>query len=363
MIRYLIKNNLKLMLRNKWVLVTMLLGPLLVITMLSSAFGDMMASYEAVEEYAVGYRLEQDSIFAEHMDELIKAGDEAGIEFLLYPDGEPADLMEKNDLAGFLVLGTERYTVYESTDYEVQGVGLEYFMGQVERRMGRQALNAMYPVEAVSDIALPIQEIAFMPAVDAEDYYGIIEVVYFLWCGIVSAAGILNSEKKFGIDRRFRMTAVSETGLYLSKWFPAVLITVCETSVTMLLAATLFGVHWGNLPLTALVLLLAVMAACALGLFLYAVCRNLAVVVGLLFTIVWFMGFFGGSFETYMYSSLPESLKQISPIYHINRALVEYSCMGKSDYTVSCILYMAGITVVCTLLAIGIHTVRKKGRA
>lgn len=363
MIRYMIKNNCKLMLRNRWVLVTMLLGPILVIAALSSAFGEMMTSYEAVEEYTVGYRMGETSVFAPYMDAVREAGEENGISFVQYPDGEPEELMRQNELAGFLVLGEDTYTVYESADYPVEGAGLEYFMGQVERQMEQRALQMLSPSEAQEDITLPVRTLEFMPAIDAGNYYGIIEVVYFLWVGVISAAGILASEKKYGINRRFQVTAVSESGMYLAKWMPSVVITAGETALTMVLSSALFGVRWGNLPLTALVLMLGAMGAVALGLFLYALCRNLAVMVVALFTLVWFMGFAGGSFETYMYSSLPEGLKLISPIYHVNRALVEYSCMGRSDYTVSSVLYMSGITIVCTLLAVGINTIRKKGRA
>ena len=59
MIRYLIKNNLKLMLRNKWTIAVMILGPIFVTALLSSAFEDLMASYESAEEFQVGYRLEE----------------------------------------------------------------------------------------------------------------------------------------------------------------------------------------------------------------------------------------------------------------------------------------------------------------
>ena len=75
------------------------------------------------------------------------------------------------------------------------------------------------------------------------------------------------------------------------------------------------------------------------------------------------MGFFGGSFETYMFSNWPDSVKNLSPIYHANRALVENSCMGHSSYTGSCIIYMLAITIVCSVIAIGVDSIRKRGRA
>ena len=56
MIRYLIKNNFKLMFRNTWSVVVMLLGPVLVIAVLSSAFSELMKSYKGVGEFVVGYQ-------------------------------------------------------------------------------------------------------------------------------------------------------------------------------------------------------------------------------------------------------------------------------------------------------------------
>lgn len=358
----LIKNNFKLMLRNRWIFVTMLLGPIIVIALLSSAFEDMMASYENAEEFRTGYRISKDSIFYENIGQIKEAGKEAGIDFENYPDGEPEALMLQNDLAGFLVLEGEKYTVYKSADYRSQGEMLEYFMEQVKSQAAAQVRNSMFPPVEEKE-GLPVRKLAFMPEIDSKNYYGIIEVVYFIWCGIVSVASVLASEKKNGISRRFRVSGLSEIRLYFARWFSAVLATVCETAVTVFLTIVVFDISWGTNPLTIVVLLLTVMGAMALGMFLYAVLDNLAVTVVVLFTTVWFMGFFGGSFETYMFSSLPDSLKNLSPIYHVNRVLVEYSCIGTSDYTMSSIAYMGGITVVCTLLAIAVNYVKKEGKA
>ena len=102
MIRYLIKNNFKLMFRNTWSIVVMLLGPVLVIAVLSSAFSELMKSYEGVEEFAVGYRVQKDTIEDDTMLEFAKlAGEETGILFYEYPEGEVKDIMEKIQLITF----------------------------------------------------------------------------------------------------------------------------------------------------------------------------------------------------------------------------------------------------------------------
>ena len=130
-----------------------------------------------------------------------------------------------------------------------------------------------------------------------------------------------------------------------------------------LLSVALFGVHWGNPILSMIIVLFSVAAATAFGLMFYMIFDNLVVTIIGVFIAVWLAGFFGGSFETYMFSSHPMTLKLLSPIYHINRSLTELSCMGKSDYVVSAILFCSGIIIVCSFIAVLAGSLRKRGKA
>ena len=67
MIRYLIKNNFKLMLRNKWAVSLLILCPLLIVGILASAFNELLKSYENVETFSVGYSVMEESTFSEYM--------------------------------------------------------------------------------------------------------------------------------------------------------------------------------------------------------------------------------------------------------------------------------------------------------
>ncbi len=347
---YLIKNNFKLMFRNTWSIVLMVLGPVLVIAILSSAFSELMKTYEGVDTFNVGYRLED----AEDVMEAVKtSGEEAGILFHKYPEGEVKDIMEANRLAGFVEISEGKYTVYTSDDYKVEGVSLEYFMDKV--------INGGTGEPA--DISLPVQEIEYMPAIDSVDYYGIIYIVYFCWCGMVCATGVLSDEKKYRISKRFRVACVSETQNFIGKMIPIVLTTVAGMAAATALSILVFNIHWGNAFLSMGIVFMMIVAGTAFGMMLYNITNSLVITIILQFTIVWIMGFFGGTFETYMYSSTSEILKNISPIYHGNRALVEISAMGKSEYAVSAVLYSAVITVVCSGIGILAGHIRKRGRA
>ncbi len=357
MIRYLIKNNLKLMFRNTWSVVFMLLGPILVIAVLSSAFSELMKSYERVDEFAVGYRVQDENKVL--LESITAAGAEAGILFYEYPEGDIKDVMAKNELAGFVELAVGEYTVYTSADHEMEGIALEYFMNKVMSA----GINASLQVEKQQAIVLPVKQLEYMPAIDSVDYYGIIYVVYFVWCGLICATGVLSSEKKYKIARRFQVSAISESKNYLGKMIPTVLTVAVGMGIVAVITVLLYDIHWGNPPLSALIVFMMIAAGVALGLMFYNISNSLVITIILQFAVVWFMGFFGGSFETYMFSRTSDMLKHLSPIYHGNRALVELSCMGESSYVASSIVYSLAITVACSIIAIFAGDVRKRGKA
>lgn len=359
MIRYLIKNNFKLMFRNTWSIIVMLSGPVLVIIVLSSAFSELMKSYEEVDTFAVGYRMPETPEKTELYQSLKPAGEKAGIQFHEYPEGGIKDVMEKNELAGFVEFTEDTYVIYKSADYEVEGRTLEYFMNKVIN----EGLRTYFQIPEQNTVSLPIEELEFMPAVNSTDYYGIIYIVYFCWCGMICATGILSNEKKHGIVRRFQVSNISETQNYLGKFIPITFTVSVGMAAATAITIFLYDIHWGNPILSALIVFMMILAGTALGMMLYNISDSLVITIILLFTIVWFMGFFGGSFETYMFSSTPDTLKHLSPIYHGNRALVELSCNGKSDYAASAMWYSFAITVVCSAIAILAGSIRKRGRA
>lgn len=359
MIRYLIKNNFKLMFRDKWSVVILLLGPILVIAVLSSAFSELMKSYEGVDEFSVGYRIQKESDCRGIIEQAKVFGEEEGIHFYEYPEGDIKDIMEKNELSGFVEFQEGTYVVYKSADYEAEGITLEYFISKVTNA----GVNDYLKMQEPEDIVLTVEKLEFMPGINSSDYYGIVYIVYFCWCGMICATGVLSNEKKYGIARRFQVSNISEFKNYLGKFIPITLTLTTGMLIATAITIMLYDIHWGNPVLSAIIVFMMIIAGTAFGMMLYNISDSLVITIIILFTIVWFMGFFGGSFETYMYSANPDILKNLSPIYHGNRALVELSCMGKSDYVFSAVLYSMIITVICSIIAILAGSIRKRGRA
>ncbi|MBQ7582643.1 MAG: ABC transporter permease [Lachnospiraceae bacterium] len=357
MIRYLIKNNFKLMSRSIINILLLIVMPLILIAVLSSAFNDLMKKYDA-GDFAAGYRVVGDAMPDAAQKSLKEAAEENGILLREYPQGAPEEILKNEELSAFVVFDDGEYTVYEDGDAPEEGKILEYFVNAFYENMAAYAVGI-----DPATVSIRMEHPSFKPAIDSLDYYGIVEVVYFVWCAIVCGAGIFISEKKNHIEKKYLVSNLSLTQQYLGKLVPLVCTVGAGSAISAVLSVVLFGVRWGNPFVSGLIVFLSTAAASAFGLMVYYISDSVVATIIVVFTIVWIAGFFGGSFETYIFSSHPESVKFASPIYHVNRALTELSCMGHSDYVKSAVIYTLLLTVGCSVIAVMAGALRKRGKA
>jgi ABC-2 type transport system permease protein len=366
MIRYLMKNNAKLMGRN-WVNVLLFaICPVLVSAVLISAFSSLMENYQAHGEFRCGYSIEEGSLWESAEESLKTSGQQGGILFIELEGEEPETLISENDLAGFVKFDGGKYTIYRVSDHPTQGAAIEYFMSIFCDEMmnaGAGAQGASQGDYSYESVKLSVEHPSFVKAVDSTGYYGIVFVLYYSWCAIICAAGLLTSEKRYGIRRRYTVSALGETQIYLGRFVPLAIVVLLGTLAAAGLNAVFFGTDWGNFLYVVVLFLVMTAASSALGLMFQSITDNMIITVILTFSLVWTMGFFGGSFETYMFSDHPQYLKTLSPIYHCNRAMVEQASSGSSSYFGSALLYCAGIIVICSLLSIAASSIRRRGRA
>lgn len=355
--RYLIKNNIKLMCRNWGNILLFIIMPVILIFVLSSAFDTLMKKYEKTEMTA-GYRIEGDTVTEEMIEAMIEVAEENDITLNEFPSGDPEQLIRDNELTGFIVLKEDTYTIYEDKDNSVMGKVLEYFVNAFYENAAAVAMGV-----DTDSVKLSVEHPDFRSTIDSKDYYGIVEIIYFGWCAIVAGAGIFINEKKYKIRKRYQVANLSAFKEYLGRFIPIVIVASIGTVIAALLSIVLLGVHWGNPLVSFLVLILSTAAATALGVMVYNITDNMVATIIIVFAIVWFLGFWGGSFETYLFSSHPMYLKNLSPVYHINRALTELSCMNHSDYMVSAVGYCGILIVVCSGIAMVAGQLRKRGRA
>jgi len=360
MIRYLIKNNFKLMMRSATNILLYIIAPVILVAMLSSAFGDMMEKYSSRDFLKAGYRFE-DPADGENIEHFRQAAGERKVNLYEYPNGDIETIIREEELAGFVVFERDgKYTIYENDADQYGAKALEYMITTFRTRSAVERMKQTGEPAGEETAEIRIEEAEYMEPIDAVDYYGIIEVVYFGWCAIVCGAGIFTAEKKYRINKKLSVSGLSGFKLYLAKFIPMTLVVSVSSLISALITVLVFGVHWGAPLLSLLLVVLSAAAATAFGLMVYSITENTVVTIIGVFAAVWFMGFWGGSFETYMFSAHPQILKNISPVYHINRALTELSCMGHSDYVKSSILFTLGIMIVCSLAAVLSGKIRRE---
>ncbi len=383
MIRYLIKNNVKLMFRSPANLFLYIICPLVVLSVLANAFSSLMESYQKKGPFQVGYRMSAESFFESGMDVLRNVGKDADVLFEAYQEGDPKELMDQHDLKGFVDFQKDSYVIWTREDARVEGQTLEYLLNAFVEEVNRGKLRVMSAMaaqgagmaeaaqgegmaevaqgEPADEVVLKVERPEFMPAIDSTDYYGIVEVVYFGWCALICAAGILGNEKKYGIRKKYQVAGMSQLQVYLGRLIPMFFVVLTCEAIAAVISATLLEVHWGNLWQSAAVMAMMVLAASAFELMIYALTDSMVLSIIISFAIVWVWGFFGGTFETYMFSTISRQIKMLSPIYYGNRALTELSCMGHSDYVGSSLLISGIMTVISSGLAVLFGMARKRG--
>ncbi len=366
MIRYLIKNNFKLMMRSATNILLFIVTPVVLVALLSSAFGDLLEKYERDDSIKAGYRIdaEDTDVRAQLLAEQVRtAADESDMILTEYPKCDIEEKIMEEDLAGFVVFGKDgTYSIYENGEQKYEAKALDYLISSVDKHIAQFMLDA-YRSDMPSEASVAVKYPSYMEPIEASDYYGIVEVVYFGWCAVVCGAGIFTAEKKYHIGKKLRVSGLSELQLFFGKFIPMLLVVSISSLITAGITILLFGVHWGSPLISALIVVLSAAAATAFGLMFYNITENVVVTIIAVFALVWMAGFTGGSFETYMFSTQPQQLKDISPIYHINRALTELSCMGHSDYTRSAVIYCIIIMFVSACVSIMAGYIRgRKGK-
>lgn len=338
---YIIKNNLKLIFRGKLIFIMMILIPVFLVTLLSSAFDSMLNVNYSLQEYDVGYSVTEDSYILPMLETVKLASSKSKLHF--YPYTKEAGLEKLNDqsLDLYIEFGIKEYVIYQTEDTKAAAMILKSVMASCIQGVPRK--EASYLVENIDSNPIP----------ESKNYYGIAEIVYMMWCGILSISAVINSERKGRIRSRMKMSPTSTISFYLGKFIPCVIVLCIQMGLAMIITSITLGINWGDkLHLSLGILFLQAMAVSAFSIMLYQIFKNIAATIVTCFIVVFYWGFFGGSFQTYMFSTTSDTMATLSPIYYLNRTLVGYSTKGCSEYALPCVIIMSAIIIIGSTVSI-----------
>lgn len=341
----LMKNNLKLMFRCK-PLVLIVICMVMVTGMLSAVFKDFMTDSYELDEFMLGLSFEPDCVYTPMSSSLqtFCADEGIGMIDLMYGEGQKA--VENGTADVVAEFTNDGCVIYSDSEHEAEAGFINTTISSI----------FSIPIGLQLEDYIQLQTIDVQPMPDSQLYYTVAYTVYFVWCAMVVLGVVMSSERKNKIGARFRTTPVSSFHIYLSRFIPTTLMIILLIFTSVVICTFLFGIQWLEIPMTALILLLGCIAAAALGTVLFSLIKNVMLTVVLGFCLLMFWGFFGGSFCPYMWEPWAAAIQPYSPIYYMNRSLVELNTGGSSEFTAPALLILVGMTVVC--IPLGMAAVR-----
>ena len=343
------KNYLKLIFRAKSVIIITIVGALVVIAALTNVFHTLLDQAETGEDFTIGYEMSEDSKYS-YAEEYIKEGfEDEGLTVVKYDNADPEKLIRDGSIDVFIDFGEDSYSIMGRSNAEIDARIVQYVLYNVDHIMNGDTAS----------ISVNTGSIEAAEQADADTYYCIVQTMYFASLCSVFLCLIYITERRQNIGIRFRSSTASGVHTYLGKLIACALTTwLSMVLITGGLVLFLFDIKLGHPVLSVTIMLFTTLAFIAFGMLFFIIFRNTAASIGLLFVVIWFWGYVGGCFETYMLSSVSQTVKQLSPLYYVNRTLVELSVNGSSDYLKPCLAVLTFMTVVS--IGLGMFITAKK---
>ena len=343
------KNYLKLIFRAKSVIIITIVGALVVIAALTNVFHTLLDQAETGEDFTIGYEMSEDSKYS-YAEEYIKEGfEDEGLTVVKYDNADPEKLIRDGSIDVFINFGEDSYSIMGRSNAEIDARIVQYVLYNVDHIMNGDTAS----------ISVNTGSIEAAEQADADTYYCIVQTMYFASLCSVFLCLIYITERRQNIGIRFRSSTASGVHTYLGKLIACALTTwLSMVLITGGLVLFLFDIKLRHPVLSVAIMLFTTLAFIAFGMLFFIIFRNTAASIGLLFVVIWFWGYVGGCFETYMLSSVSQTVKQLSPLYYVNRTLVELSVNGSSDYLKPCLAVLTFMTVVS--IGLGMFITAKK---
>ncbi len=343
--------------------------PILLITILSNALSLDLQSNFVLEPFEVGYSIEKGSKIESFFEVFKGKVQEMPIVFVAMTKEVGLDALENKKIACYVTLDDEKYTLYKNEGLDINTIivetaldeGLYLYDGINEllspaysKFLSSAAIEAMEgSIELPNELILT-SKLNADPIPSARDYYGIVQIVFIIWFGIASCLTLAISERKNDIVHRIALSKANATTLFFGRFIPTACCLCFQVGIALTVSTLLLKVNWGSSPLLSFsILLLEVLAISAFGTTISFIIKNVSLVNIGTYVASFIFGFTGGSFQTYIYNPAGDNLAKYSPLYYINRTLVELSINGSSTYfnkTVILLMSVIGLSLIIGII-------------
>ncbi len=345
----LIKNNLKLMLRCK-ALILVVLTMVAVTGMLTAVFKDIMVDNFEIKKCSTGYSFSKNCKYEAIKPFLENILKENGFAPVYYADTKGENAVKNGTTNIFIEITNSGCTVYSNNEYSNEGSIIKMIVNAVISQSSAAPQSNYITQQQVNPAPMP----------DSMLYYTIAYTVYFIWCALIVLGVVISSEKKNKIGLKFKASPVSSLNIYFARFISTSIVIILLIGISVAICTPLYSVSWQTPGLSFLIILLGCVASAAVSTVLFSLIKNVVVTIALSYCIIMYWGFFGGAFASYMHASFADGFRETSPIYYMIRSLVELNTMGQSQFTIPTIIILCTMIAVCVPLGVLAVKVRRE---
>ncbi len=369
-----LKSDLKRQLRDRTGWVMSVIFPLLLIFILSNAFGTLMNKTFELSPFSIGYSVTQKSPLSHSLSGLKKELTSYKITLVETTKADALKHISDNNLAGYIDFTDTGFQYYSNDNMNIDSSIFESVLQSISYSTGTYAESAKvladYGAKPANSHAsgqlgslLTVNKLAAEPFPSALTYYGLVMLINILCYSAVGTVNMIHEDRQLGINRRIGLTRIGPLAVFWGRIISSTLMNLMQIGATMLMSTLLLGVNYGSqYPFVIALVLLFAVTANSVSIMLGYLVRNAAISRTLIYAISFFLNFFGGSYTQYLYASgRLLRMMQDTPLYYINRCLVEIATRGSSSMLPDALTIMLS-SIVISLVIGGVAFSRMEGR-
>lgn len=353
------RHDLRRRFRNRSFVIQTVLGPILLATIISLAFGSAWsvdATIGVVDEDGSGLGagliegLTARSVEGLHFEEVasvdglrVGSGDEAVDAAIVLHEGFAASLAGPEALPVEVLTTHDAPIAGEVAEAVARGLAARVDAGRVAATASVAAGAPLPDQEELAGIEIPIELTTSDPG-DASfpgAFFGPAMGLLFLYLAVATMARELLGEQRLGVLDRIRAAPVRDATILAGKGLSIVLIGVVTLAVVWAATTVMLGADWGDPLGVALVILGVSLTVAALSGLVAAVAKTEQSADTIASFIAFAMGLIGGNFTGP--GSLPESLERLSLLTPNGWAMEAFTDLSAGAASASRVALHAGV--------------------
>lgn len=370
--------ELKQFVRNKRVLLMMMIFPIILITILGNALKNVMGDSETVSVFKnvkILYYCDDDSKYKNLVDEYITFGQEnLKISFEKIDNIEEGKQKVSDSYNGLIVSESDKDTIYYYKN-QIDSLGGSYVEKTLNSFVERYNLIVeIYKVNPMgitkvsndkSEEYTKLSSITPNRVPNSIDYYSVAELTMIIMYLTTTMLFAVKKEKIDKTEDRILITPVSNSALILAKVLSGVVIGVVQCIIVYLFSKFVLNAYWGDNLFNVFLILLSFIfmnvmigTGCAL---IFKDSRGAESLISLLIYV--FVALGGGYFpiEAFQSSEVMMKVVKVSPVYWANTSIFE-NVFGNGNNASMFNSICISLSIAFVFMAITVFSLRRRGR-